>query len=88
MSDDISAISLLTVNRDHTMTDYNPTLETKRLILRKITVNDAQDIFDYASDKKIDRYISWDYHKSIEDTNKYIEDVEYEVEEKDIEKLE
>ncbi len=57
------------------MTDYNPTLETKRLILRKITVNDAQDIFEYASDKEIDRYLAWDYHKSIDDSNKYIEEV-------------
>jgi ribosomal-protein-alanine N-acetyltransferase len=57
------------------VTNYNPILETKRLILRRITINDAQDIFEYASDKEIDKYVLWDYHKSIDDTNKYIEDV-------------
>jgi ribosomal-protein-alanine N-acetyltransferase len=55
--------------------NFNPILETKRLILRKITLDDVQDIFEYASDKEIDKYISWDYHKSVDDTNKYINDV-------------
>ena len=45
-----------------------PQLETKRLILRKMTLDDAQDLFEYASDPEETKYTLWDYHKSIEDS--------------------
>lgn len=34
-----------------------PTLETKRLILRKFTMNDAQDMFEYSSVSDVSKYV-------------------------------
>ncbi|MFS0781461.1 GNAT family N-acetyltransferase [Bacillus sp. 1P06AnD] len=33
-----------------------PTLETERLTLRKCTINDAQDMFDYSSEPDVSRF--------------------------------
>jgi len=49
-----------------------PNLETNRLILRKITLRDARDIFDYAKDPSVSRYTLWYPHKSLSDTRQYI----------------
>ncbi|HBE80669.1 MAG TPA: GNAT family N-acetyltransferase [Firmicutes bacterium] len=49
-----------------------PQLKTDRLILRKITPADAGDIFEYASDEEVSRYVIWDTHKTIEDSREFI----------------
>jgi Acetyltransferases, including N-acetylases of ribosomal proteins len=49
-----------------------PFLETNRLILRKLTLKDDQDLFEYASDDNVTRYLSWDTHKTIEDSRSFI----------------
>jgi len=49
-----------------------PVLYTNRLILRKIKLSDAADIYEYASDPEVTKYVAWDVHKSIKDTKKYI----------------
>ena len=36
-----------------------PTLETPRLVLRKVRLSDAQHIFTYASDPAVARYSTW-----------------------------
>ena len=33
-----------------------PTIETERLLLRKITLNDASDMFEYASNAEVSEY--------------------------------
>lgn len=44
-------------------------LNTKRLKLRKLKEDDASSIFyNWASDEEVTKYITWDAHKSIEDT--------------------
>lgn len=50
----------------------NQVFETERLILRKIELSDAKDIFEYSSDEKTVKYIGFDVHKSIEDTEEAI----------------
>ncbi len=50
----------------------NPTLETERLILRRLTMDDAQYIFDYASDPEVTRYLLWDTHSTIDDARAFI----------------
>jgi ribosomal-protein-alanine N-acetyltransferase len=45
-----------------------PTLVTDRLILRKMTPNDAEAVFAYASDPEVTRYVVWETHRSIEDS--------------------
>jgi ribosomal-protein-alanine N-acetyltransferase len=49
-----------------------PTLETKRLLLRKITPADEADVFDYASEPEVSRYMSWEPHQSLEDSRAYL----------------
>ena len=45
-----------------------PTLETERLILRKLRLEDAKDVFEYASDPEVSKYVTWEPHRSIEDS--------------------
>ncbi len=52
------------------------TIETNRLILRKGTLNDAQDIFEsYASREKVTEFLSWLPHLSVGDTKSYLSNV-------------
>lgn len=50
----------------------NPRLETKRLILRKLDVSDAPDIYAYASDEAVSQYMLWSTHRCIEDAKTFI----------------
>lgn len=54
---------------------YLPVLETKRLLLRSLSMNDAEDIFEYASDPEVPKYSVWSVHESIEDTKDFLEAV-------------
>lgn len=47
---------------------YTPILETERLILRPLTVDDANDVYEWASDERVARYMVYPRHKSIETT--------------------
>jgi len=55
------------------------TLQTPRLILRKMTIEDAEAIFTYASDPQITTYTSWTEHQSIEDTYEYLNNVVFQI---------
>lgn len=40
------------------------TLETERLILRPLTVNDAEEAFkNWTSDDEVSKYVRWSTHK-------------------------
>ena len=49
-----------------------PRLETERLLLRKPVQKDAKDIYRYASDEQVARYVLWEPHKTVADTRNYI----------------
>ena len=49
-----------------------PDLETSRLVLRPLKMKDAKDIFAYASDPDVARYVLWEPHKTVADTRNYI----------------
>ena len=49
-----------------------PTLETERLLLRKITPADEADVFAYASDPEVPKFMSWAPHQSFEDSRAYL----------------
>lgn len=49
-----------------------PTLETKRLIMRKISKCDMRDIFEYSSDPCVPKYLFWSPHEDISDTKRYL----------------
>lgn len=49
------------------------TLETKRLILRKFTLDDAEGMFNnWATDSKVNKYLAWNIHKNVEETRNII----------------
>ena len=49
-------------------------IKTERLFLRKFQISDAEDVFaTWTSDERVAKYTSWYAHKSIEDTNAYVE---------------
>ncbi len=51
-------------------------LRTKRLILRKFTINDAKDMYNnYGSDSKVSKYLAWNTHQSIKDSVLYIKGI-------------
>lgn len=49
-----------------------PRLETERLLLRKVRLNDAEDLFAYAHMPRVSRYVMWEQHRSILDSVAYI----------------
>lgn len=49
-----------------------PTIETERLILRKITIQDAEDMYRYSSNEDVTSLVTWNTHISLEDTNDFI----------------
>ncbi|WP_163102231.1 GNAT family N-acetyltransferase [Peribacillus alkalitolerans] len=49
-----------------------PELQTDRLKLRKLTMNDIEDIFTYASDDEVSKYVTWDSHRTLIDTKSYL----------------
>ena len=51
-------------------------LHTERLLLRPITMKDARDIFAYASDPEVTKYVRFVTHKSIKDTHAFIRRVQ------------
>ena len=48
------------------------TFETTRLILRKVTPEDMDNIFEYCKNPNVARYVTWDAHQSLKDTKKFI----------------
>lgn len=49
-----------------------PVLETEDLTLRPMRMGDARDIFEYASDPLVARYVLWTPHRSLADSRAYI----------------
>jgi len=50
-------------------------LETKRLILRKFTINDTKNVFNnWANDDDVTKYLTWPAHKKINVTRCVLED--------------
>jgi ribosomal-protein-alanine N-acetyltransferase len=54
------------------MSDFMPILETERLILRPFKVEDAGDVFEYASDSETAKYMNFDAYTSIYDAINFI----------------
>ncbi|MBR6633674.1 MAG: GNAT family N-acetyltransferase [Clostridia bacterium] len=49
-----------------------PTLETERLVLRRLTKKDARDVYEYSSDPNVPKYLTWSVHESYAYTKKYL----------------
>lgn len=52
-------------------------LETKRLVLRKLSIHDAEDVFrNWASDENVSKFMTWSTHKNIDETRTWLTNVE------------
>lgn len=51
---------------------YMPALETERLILRRINMHDAQDLYNYGRDPLVAKHVLWDAYKSIFEARSYV----------------
>jgi len=49
-----------------------PALETGRLRLRRLSLRDANDVFEYASVPDVAENVSWDYHRNISDSINFL----------------
>jgi ribosomal-protein-alanine N-acetyltransferase len=58
-----------------------PRLETPRLVLRPVTLDDLEDMFAYSSDEQVTRFLRWGPHRTLADTESYLREVLREYEE-------
>ena len=49
-----------------------PSLESERLILRRLCMRDAPDIYDYSRDHEVARHVLWTAHTSPSESRSYI----------------
>ncbi len=49
-----------------------PTIETPRLILRKMRMSDAQDLFAYSSDPRVAQFVQWSAYTSVFEARAYL----------------
>ncbi|NJD21514.1 MAG: GNAT family N-acetyltransferase [Melioribacter sp.] len=49
-----------------------PKIETERLILRKITTDDVNDIFEYASVPDVTTFVLWETHRAKQDSLDFV----------------
>lgn len=49
-----------------------PALETPRLVLRRMRVSDAEDMFAYARLEEVTRFLLWNPHENIQQTRDYL----------------
>ncbi len=52
-----------------------PTLQTKRLILRKMTLDNAEDVFKYSSDPEVFRFVGGKVHETIKDSEEFLKEI-------------
>ncbi len=50
-----------------------PELETDRLLLRRLVMANAPDLFEVASNPEVTRLITWLTHRTLEDTERFIQ---------------
>lgn len=49
-----------------------PTLATPRLILRRLTMRDAADVYEYARDREVARQVLWEAHASVWESKAFL----------------
>ena len=47
-------------------------IRTERLYIRRLTMKDAADMYEYSRDPEVARHVLWDAHRSINETRAYI----------------
>lgn len=54
------------------ITKFPEIIETERLLIRPLRDSDENDIFEYASNPEVAKFMAWDAHKTIEDTREFL----------------
>jgi ribosomal-protein-alanine N-acetyltransferase len=49
-----------------------PNLRAPRLLLRRLRMEDAEDIFAYARDPRMTPFVFWEPHRTLEDSREYL----------------
>ena len=49
-----------------------PRFETEHLLLRRMKVEDAEDMFEYACSAEVTRYLTWNPHADVPNTREYL----------------
>lgn len=57
---------------DDCLFDDMPRLETPRLILRRLEMRDAPDLFDYSRDPQVAKHVLWDAQTSVNEARAYV----------------
>lgn len=52
-----------------------PNLRTNRLLLRPLTLRDAESVFAYASNPEVARYMPWEAHRTVGDSRTFLKSV-------------
>ncbi len=53
-------------------------IQTERLLLRPLSVADAQEVFEWVSDERVAKYMIYTTYKNVEQVEKWLESVEKE----------
>ena len=53
-------------------------IQTERLLLRPLSVADAQEVFEWVSDERVSKYMIYTTYKNVEQVEKWLESVEKE----------
>ncbi|MGH7178557.1 MAG: GNAT family N-acetyltransferase [Tepidisphaeraceae bacterium] len=52
-----------------------PGFRTTRLMMRPLEMDDAKDLFEYASDPQVARTVTWEAHRTVEDSRAFLRHV-------------
>lgn len=55
---------------------HNISIKTERLLLRPLTVSDAEEVFEWVSDERVSRYMVYNTYTDIEQVKKWLAFVE------------
>lgn|SRR5690606_12417198 len=53
----------------------NSVLEGERIILRPFILHDVNDVFSWASDERVTKYLTWPPHADLAETEKIVKEV-------------
>ncbi|MFT8362775.1 MAG: GNAT family N-acetyltransferase [Sporolactobacillus sp.] len=53
-----------------------PVIESKRLILRPLSVDDAEEVYGWAGDERVTKYVSYSTHADIASVRRWLEGLE------------
>lgn len=63
---------MINTKREYDVFRHLPNIETQRLRLRKLSMRDASDMFDYASSPEVAEHVTWEHHRNISDSMHFL----------------